>query len=373
MGEGDTEQFFRQKRPWSRQKDEILKNYLTSYIPKVAQGVGKPILIVDGFAGPGCFDDGSLGSPLIIAQTIAAFDALPFDVKMLAIEENATYFNRLRDQLTVHAFARCEHGQFSGYLPEIRRAATTHSVFLFVDPYALQGLDFELMESVFKLVKATGSSVEVLLNFNAWAFGRTALQARRYAEDQTHLTAESMSSELLDSVAGGDWWRSLVDEHHRDFDAMVNAIMDGFAKRLGRTFNFVAFHKVMESYKHKIPKYYLVFGSRSSRAAAILMNDVMAVALRGFIDEQAPTDGMLFDVRPTEFAVDPAEIDPLLLELSKDWITRGDLVWKAIHANYGRMTQSEINRRVSGLLRDRKLRSASGKIRINDDEKLIRL
>lgn len=372
MGEGDTEQFFKQKRPWSRQKDEILKNYLTSYIPKVAQGVGKPILIVDGFAGPGRFDDGSLGSPLIIAETIDAFNDLPFGVKMLAIEERVTYFDRLRDELAEHEFARCEHGRFCDFLPSIRDAATTHSVFLFVDPYALRGLDFAQMENVFKLVKATDTSVEVLLNFNASAFGRTAMQARKYAADQQDVAGESMSSELLDAVAGGDWWRELVDKHHDDFDAMVNAIMDGFAKRLGKTFNFVAFHKVMESYKHRIPKYFLVFGSRS-RAAAILMNDVMAKALRGFIDEQAPVEEMLFDVRPTEFAVDPAEIDPILLELSNDWITRGDLVWKAINRNYGRMTQSEFNRRVTGLLHGLKLRSASGKKRINDDEKLIRL
>ena len=323
---------------------------------------------MDGFAGPGRFDDESLGSPLIIAETI---DASPFPVKMLAIEEDASYFRQLQATLSGHAFARCEHGKFCEYLPQIREVAATHSVFLFVDPYALRGLDFAQMESVFKLVKATDSSVEVLLNFNAWAFGRTAMQARTFANDHATEGTGQTKSALLDAVAGGDWWRELL-ESECDFNTLVDAVMDGFATRLSNSFRFVAFHKVMESYKQRIPKYYLVFGSRSP-AAAILMNDVMATALRSFIDEQAPTDDMLFDVRPTEFAVDPAEIDPILLELSNDWITRRDLVWKAINRNYGRMTQSEINRRITCLLQGRKLRSASGKKRINDDEKLIRL
>ena len=49
--------FFDAKRDWSRYKDFILGYYLEPYIPKV-NTLGKPILVVDCFAGRGEFGDG---------------------------------------------------------------------------------------------------------------------------------------------------------------------------------------------------------------------------------------------------------------------------------------------------------------------------
>jgi three-Cys-motif partner protein len=60
-------EFFRAKRHWSKIKDEILANYLVPYLKKVAK-LGQRIVLVDGFAGPGLFEDGTKGSPLIICE-----------------------------------------------------------------------------------------------------------------------------------------------------------------------------------------------------------------------------------------------------------------------------------------------------------------
>ena len=59
--------FFKRKRDWSKYKDLILDYYLGPYLQIVKQ-IRKPILVVDCFAGPGRFDDGQSGSPLIIAK-----------------------------------------------------------------------------------------------------------------------------------------------------------------------------------------------------------------------------------------------------------------------------------------------------------------
>ena len=60
--------FFRGKRPWSKIKDQIIKDYLIPYLNKVSK-LNKTIVVVDAFAGPGRFDDGSEGSPLVICET----------------------------------------------------------------------------------------------------------------------------------------------------------------------------------------------------------------------------------------------------------------------------------------------------------------
>ena len=46
--------FFKAKRPWSKIKDEVLRNYLVPYLTKVAQ-LRQRIIFVGAFAGKGVF------------------------------------------------------------------------------------------------------------------------------------------------------------------------------------------------------------------------------------------------------------------------------------------------------------------------------
>lgn len=50
MGSKYRNSFFDSKRDWSKYKDAILNYYLTPYLQKV-KTIGKPICIVDMFAG----------------------------------------------------------------------------------------------------------------------------------------------------------------------------------------------------------------------------------------------------------------------------------------------------------------------------------
>ena len=57
--------FFKEKREWSKVKDRIVRDYVTCYLKTITYR-RRPIIIVDAFAGPGRFEDGADGSPLII-------------------------------------------------------------------------------------------------------------------------------------------------------------------------------------------------------------------------------------------------------------------------------------------------------------------
>jgi three-Cys-motif partner protein len=61
--------FFKEKKPWSKVKDELLEGYLEPYIQKVLY-TRKPIVYVDCFAGKGMFEDGNPGSPIIALNTM---------------------------------------------------------------------------------------------------------------------------------------------------------------------------------------------------------------------------------------------------------------------------------------------------------------
>jgi len=51
-------------KPHTKAKHDILKNYLSAWFPILSKWNGR-IAYFDGFAGPGKYDDGSLGSPII--------------------------------------------------------------------------------------------------------------------------------------------------------------------------------------------------------------------------------------------------------------------------------------------------------------------
>ncbi len=82
------ELFFSQKKSWSTMKDRILGTYMRPYLNKVAQ-LPADIVLVDAFAGPGKFADGTKGSPLIIVE--AAEHWVPG--KYRAIFEGTTTIN----------------------------------------------------------------------------------------------------------------------------------------------------------------------------------------------------------------------------------------------------------------------------------------
>ena len=58
---GSTDDFFEGKRSWSFIKDKVLGSYMSPYMAKM-NARGQPILVIDGYAGPGVFNDNKVGS-----------------------------------------------------------------------------------------------------------------------------------------------------------------------------------------------------------------------------------------------------------------------------------------------------------------------
>ena len=56
-------------KPHTLAKHRILEEYLKAWAP-IISSLGKPIMYIDGFAGPGTYKDGEDGSPVIAMETI---------------------------------------------------------------------------------------------------------------------------------------------------------------------------------------------------------------------------------------------------------------------------------------------------------------
>src|SRR5438874_3685965 len=118
-----TRKFFEKKRPWSRYKDFILRYYLEPYIAKVAT-LGKPILVVDCFAGCGRFGDGEAGSPLIIAPIIKKWRDKGVNISGEFIEADPENFRSLAESLQpFNEVATPRFGSFEERLPDLAAKA----------------------------------------------------------------------------------------------------------------------------------------------------------------------------------------------------------------------------------------------------------
>ena len=379
------EGFFVEKRPWSKRKDLILDYYLDAYLPIISHNPGKPILIVDGFAGRGEFHDGQPGSPLIIANKIASTrdnGRLSAPTKLLAVEASDVLYPTLDSLLKPSEFAEVTHHQFIDVLPEVEKLASSHSIFLYVDPYAIEGLDWALLDKIFCHLHQSSSSVEILLNYNAPALARRGRAALKLAkpvleeedrdenavkdndDDWQRALQNTPSIDKLNAMVGGDWWQKILNEQ-LDYHREVSALVQGYAERLRERFREVCWHAIKEKPHHKAPKYVLIFGSRSPKALR-LMNEASVKSRKAFADEYAPKTETLFELRSTELVPDSSEIPSLIRQCLLGHMTRGQLMDEVMRVRFGVHAEKTIRQAVANMIKDGQIISATGKSRIND-------
>jgi three-Cys-motif partner protein len=158
--------------PHTRAKHEILRRYLQAWMPILSQGGFPQVLYIDGFAGPGCYSRGELGSPVIALR--AAIDqraALKATFLFLFVEierDRAQVLEEIVAELALpekfrvtiaaeqtfeaafQELAQFYKGQRRGFPP----------TFAFIDPFGWRGVPFSVVRELM-----SHQSCEVLLTF----------------------------------------------------------------------------------------------------------------------------------------------------------------------------------------------------------------
>lgn len=369
--------FFKVKREWSKRKDNLLEKYLPNYLPKVAHAVKCPILIAEGFAGPGKFEDGSLGSPLIILNAVekARLTDLPVAISACFIEKDPELFSRLEAEVASREGVRVLKGAFLDHLAHIADESSGKSLFLYLDPYTVEGLDWEALDRVFERLQR-GSSVELLLNFNADSFTRRGLSALKMPlpkrDDDGEIDPIDPENPPtiahLNDIVGGEWWKDILKSVDIDYPKKVAAIRDGVCAKLERRFKEVGYYDVKDHWTDKYPIYSMIFGSRSS-VAIMLMNDAMASSREMEVEatKVEAMGGLFGDIRPTTLVPADEELRGLLLKVAdRNFESRERLVHRVVKARMGAWTESRINHEVKEMCKARMLATETGKLVIGD-------
>ena len=143
--------------PHTAAKHEILRQYLGAWFPILGIGTGSDLYYFDGFAGPGEYTGGELGSPLIALNTAANVASMfPSSVYFVFSELEAPRARHLSDLLSgryypphfnidVRSAVPFEEVMVE-YLDRLEVLGTNPPMFVFIDPLVLQSqILFEML------------------------------------------------------------------------------------------------------------------------------------------------------------------------------------------------------------------------------------
>ena len=365
--------FFKGKRPWSKIKDQILGKYMPAYLAKVDK-LGKPIILIDAFAGPGKFDDGSAGSPLIICQAAE---------KRVRDNYRAIFVNREKEHHDQLSYVLSEfidrnkvipiHGTADALLGEVRDALADHTVFLYLDPFGLKGCEFSVIEPFLRRDRTF--STEILINLSIPTMYRLAAR-KVVAAGEANKPLIRAFHEQLTRVLGGEYWKDILHDDSEDAETSAARVMAEYrAKILGLDGReaYSGSCPVRESHSSGT-KYYVTFYSRHPDAM-LLMNDIMYSTYHQRMHETW-SEGTLFantnwqDNRCTQ----GLESTILASTCGAQRKSRSELWVDIVQAEFMRFSSSEYKDVVAKLVRDKKLafEDVRGTGRLNDQARLYR-
>jgi three-Cys-motif partner protein len=165
------------------------------------------VCVLDGYAGPGNYDDGTPGSPRITVNALELFREQR-RVRGLFVERDDKYFAALDALCREPGFELCRafHGSLADHLDECLREAADYPLLAFLDPF---GLTLPFADVVRILERPYRSGTELLLNVSISAIRRNAGHLTSSQDDPTYLKARPKLLRRMDDALGGDWWRAI--------------------------------------------------------------------------------------------------------------------------------------------------------------------
>jgi three-Cys-motif partner protein len=262
----DTSKFHKSKKSAAVLKHAIIDSYAGPFIGKTGKwSTDHRVAFIDGYAGPGRYDDDAEGSGAMLIRHAQKHVSTPRNVELHFVEEKAEFAAKLREIVAKEGDGlkiTVTDGDVSHHLPGLLKQCEGIPLFVYLDPCGLV-IPLEEVASIFDRPSGYGApATEVLINLTA--------HIRRFAG---HLTSDKpieASLKRMDAVCGGDWWRAVWLEKYPnnqasedDKTAAEEAVVAGYAEKLreraGGAGTWVIDVRPRADLK---PLYYLVFATR---------------------------------------------------------------------------------------------------------------
>jgi three-Cys-motif partner protein len=357
------DEFFETREDWSRRKHLILEQYLPPATAKLrkASPDGR-VVILDGFAGRGRYEDGTPGSPVqmgLLAGTVRGWRN-PVNLRVLNVEADAANYAELQSATQ----AWVEKGIITNYHATFRAAllvalqeARSSPLFAFLDPFRPTDLPFD---DIAPLLTRNGIT-EVLLVFHTPHVSRIISQVHPQAG--TSEKTRAGSRETLNAIFGGNHWERFLTKAPTP-EGVIRCFLEGLAAKCqeyqepGRPV-FLCTHPI-EARFGKGLKYHVVFLTRHPDGIR-LINDAFVKERRDVHGKSAAHTGQVgfpFDEfgDPHDATQRPAHVRRSLIEAGRQapdrlW-TFEQLMLRAMMQAFGQFSETEYKQAARELLNE---------------------
>jgi three-Cys-motif partner protein len=323
VGTGGT--YWEQRNLPSVFKHDLIKRYIPPFAAMTGSKSGGRVVVLDGFAGRGRYEDGSPGSAQLIMemgqhQHVSA-----------GVHWNCTFVERDKEDaehlatVVAEYSGRCVdalayHGDVRDVLPATLQAATDAPLFLFLDPTGL-GLGYDELVALLAVRTSPWPPTEFLLNLSLEAVRRIA----------GHVGSEKGSEATmrrLDAALGSNSWRGAFAGGVTS--QSVEVIVSDLRVRLARDTGMNVVSVPVRRVPWHQPIYHLVFGTRSQHGLWVFSDSVARATQTWWAASEAVEKGTE-DSTPSLFsatsAVQPeiesveAEALPIISKSLQDLLT----------------------------------------------------
>jgi three-Cys-motif partner protein len=285
-------QFFGERRPAAVLKHGILRRYLHVFASKTGSTApGRRVAYLDGYSGPGEYQDGTPGSPLLAAETARLLGQVR-NLEGFYVEKDKETYQQLCDALTRtnHRFSTY-WGSVEDHLPTIMGEIGAAPLFAFFDPFGL-GVPFDMLDQyIFSRKRSQiGPATELLLNFSLPGLRRNAGHLTSPSANPTYRKAQATIIDRVDTTLGGDWWHSIWKAGNRKREA---AIVSGYVNRLREAAGGWAYAAIPVQNRWEGPPIYGLIFLTSYQGGLWAFNEALSNAMEEFRGKALEFHGML--------------------------------------------------------------------------------
>lgn len=151
-------------QPHTKGKHEVLRRYLAAWFPIIGS-FARRMVFIDGFAGPGEYAEGEVGSPIIALEAYRKnADRTKAEVIFLFVEEDRARMEHLKKVVSalldlpknvkVQVASADFEGTMTKVLNRISLGEQLAPAFVMVDPFGVKGFPMALIQRILKSGKA---------------------------------------------------------------------------------------------------------------------------------------------------------------------------------------------------------------------------
>jgi three-Cys-motif partner protein len=196
--------------------------------------------LVDGFAGPGCFEDGTFGSPYYICKI--ASQVVPNKFLAILINKDKIHHQNLTvllDEYIKNKSSITINGKAQEMLLQLSSFVSDETLFIYLDQFGISGFCFnDLLPFLFR---DKHNSTELLLNISVPTIHR--LSCKRTISSSN---LNPLGHRILSQVFGGDYWKEYLFDENLSTQTQIFGLIEAYKSRLNQYLDYVGYCPIFE-------------------------------------------------------------------------------------------------------------------------------